>query len=150
MKELGAELETIVNGFIAFAYTYTNPTWQEKSLPHKWSKNEVVGHLVDSANNNIQRFVRGTHEEAFRIVYQQNEWVKVQHYNKVPTKELLVLWKHLNLQIARILAHYPDDKQVVTSDIGQTTPEILTMEQLARGYIDHLRHHLRQIGYDPN
>jgi hypothetical protein len=33
---------------------------EERPAPERWTKKEVVGHLIDSASNNHQRFVRAS------------------------------------------------------------------------------------------
>ena len=40
--------------------------WDYKPFPEKWSKKEVIGHLIDSAQINLQRFTRCTYEENFK------------------------------------------------------------------------------------
>jgi hypothetical protein len=119
--------------------------WNQKIIPGKWSKNEVLGHLIDSANNNIQRFIRGTYEEKFKVVYHQDEWAAASHYNDVPTKELIQLWQLINMQIVRILMHYPADRNEILCDTGKKDVSYCTMEFLATDYIDHLEYHLKQL-----
>ncbi len=45
-----------------------------KLFPNKWSKKEIIGHLINSATNNHQRFVRCQFETIPKIVYDQNKW----------------------------------------------------------------------------
>src|ERR1700748_332617 len=73
--------------------------WDYKPASDKWSKKEVIGHLIDSAQINLQRFVRCTYSENFKLVYDQVEWVEAQHYQEADIDELLILWKALNMQI---------------------------------------------------
>src|SRR5262249_17231536 len=40
----------------------SDATAREPITPGKWSRKEVVGHLIDSASNNHQRFVRGAQD----------------------------------------------------------------------------------------
>ncbi len=44
-------------------------TFSFKATSEKWSKKEIIGHLIDSATNNHQRFVRGQFEETPKIIY---------------------------------------------------------------------------------
>jgi hypothetical protein len=44
-------------------------TFSHKPAPGKWSKKEIPGHLVDSANNNHQRFLRAQFEDVPAIFY---------------------------------------------------------------------------------
>jgi len=119
--------------------------WTLKSAPGKWSKKEIVGHLIDSAQINLQRFIRCTYEENFKLTYEQVEWVKVQHYQDADIADLVGLWELLNLQIIRVLQNYPTDRLTVQCDNSKTTISMHTVEWLAQDYVDHLKHHLRQI-----
>lgn len=51
----------------------------------RWSPREVLGHLVDSASNNHQRFVQASLGEPLRFSgYDQDAWVAVQGYRAAP------------------------------------------------------------------
>jgi hypothetical protein len=54
-----------------------------KPAENKWSKKEILGHLIDSASNNHQRFVRAQFEEHANIFYHQNEWVEIVAINNL-------------------------------------------------------------------
>src|ERR1700745_2033093 len=84
--------------------------WAGRPSSGKWSNKEIIGHLCDSAMINLQRFVRCTYEENFKLIYEQDEWVAVQHYQEMDINDLLKLWRLLNQQIARVLGNYPTDR----------------------------------------
>jgi hypothetical protein len=119
--------------------------WAHKPGPDKWSKKQIIGHLIDSAQINLQRFVRCTYEENFKLTYEQVEWVEAQHYQEAEINELLGLWKLLNLQIARVLTNYPADRLQTKCDSSKTAAALHTVEWLAADYVEHMRHHLKQI-----
>ena len=60
-----------------------------KPSPLKWSQKEILGHLIDSATNNHQRFVRGQFEDKPVIFYDQNQWVAYNHYQETKTEQLI-------------------------------------------------------------
>ncbi|MDB5124245.1 MAG: DinB superfamily protein [Mucilaginibacter sp.] len=119
--------------------------WGFKPSPNKWSKKEIVGHLIDSAQINLQRFVRCTYEDKFKLVYAQEEWVAVQRYQDADIAELLALWRLLNRQIVRVLKSYPPDRVGAQCDNSKTGVSLHTVEWLAQDYVDHMNHHLGQI-----
>ena len=119
--------------------------WTAKPLPDKWSKQEIIGHLIDSAQINLQRFVRCTYEEGFKLTYEQVEWVRAGHYQYAALIDLTVLWEHLNVQIINVLEDYPADRLQAMCDNGKTTVSMHTVEWLAQDYVDHLNHHLKQV-----
>jgi len=73
-----------------------NIDWETKTSPIKWSKKEIIGHLIDSAQVNLQRFIRCTYEENFKLIYEQDEWVAAARYQDADIKEILDLWILLN------------------------------------------------------
>jgi hypothetical protein len=145
MQEQSLRLENLINQAVQTLIHSDIRNWNVRANPDKWSKNELLGHLIDSANNNIQRFVRGTYDENFKVVYHQDEWVKAQHYNESETKYLIHLWQLLNLHIVRILKNYPAKRTKVLCDTGKMEPSLFSMSFLASDYIDHLEHHLIQL-----
>ncbi|BAU54556.1 DinB family protein [Mucilaginibacter gotjawali] len=143
MKEITAQLNKAIEHFLTS--DIQNVNWEIRPGPGKWSAKEVVGHLIDSAQVNLQRFVRCTYQENFKLVYDQVEWVRAQHYQECQLDELLSLWRLLNRQIIRVLENYPADRLQARCDNSKTEQCLHTVEWLAQDYVDHLKHHLDQI-----
>jgi hypothetical protein len=94
---------------------------------------------------NLQRFVRCTYEEKFKLVYEQDEWVAAQRYQEMNIDSLLEFWRLLNSQIVRVLTNYPDDRWQTECDSSKKQVGLHTVQWLAKDYADHLEHHLNQI-----
>ncbi|MBG8554343.1 DinB family protein [Hymenobacter guriensis] len=113
--------------------------------PGKWSRKQVLGHLLDSAVNNHRRFVLcQTEPEPHRMVaYQQDEWVRLGVYQQAPAAELLSFWTLYNEQLMRMIAQIPADalQNQVLFENGYT----VTLGWLIDDYAMHLEHHVRQI-----
>ena len=116
--------------------------FSNKPFPDKWSKKELVGHLIDSAANNHQRFVR-TQFETPAIFYEQDLWVSVQQYQKENIENLISLWEHYNRHLAHIIKNVPDNylAKTTTGRDGKAYTLLFIIED----YISHLEHHLKQI-----
>lgn len=120
-----------------------------KSSPDKWSKKQILGHLIDSASNNHQRFVRGQFTDTLVFPgYTQREWVESQNYTGENWQQLVELWSAYNLHLAHVIAHIPTGKLSVHCKIGEDNP--MTLEAVIADYIRHLEHHLSQLAAAPN
>lgn len=109
----------------------------------KWSKIEILGHLIDSAANNHQRFVRLQFEQEPVIYYEQNEWVKYNYYVQQVPAELIALWKHYNTFLASLIAKIPEDKMHAVCLLRNG--ESVQLSFLISDYIRHMEYHLEQI-----
>lgn len=117
----------------------------QKPAADKWSKKQILGHLIDSASNNHQRFVRAQETEELSFPkYEQKHWVEVQGYDESRWKDLVELWKSYNLHLAQVINRIPDEKLQVSCRIGPSEP--VTLGFLVEDYLIHLKHHLKQLG----
>ncbi len=132
----------------------SNLSGNELSLkPHedKWSKKEIIGHLCDSAINNLSRFVRGQFEkQPFKVIsYNQDKWVKVNHYNEIKIEEIINYWRSLNRQIINVITNIPEDKLAVVCNLGNAAFREVetdkTLLWLIEDYLFHIEYHLRQV-----
>jgi hypothetical protein len=108
----------------------------------KWSKKEILGHLIDSATNNHQRFVRGQFEEGPAIKYDQNKWNEFSFHQLIESRQLISFWTTYNKQLLEIINRIPKNNLARQVKIGDN---FLTLEFLIVDYVQHLEHHLNQI-----
>lgn len=128
-------------------------TWR----PHAtaWSAKQIIGHLIDSAANNHQRFVRSASQPDLVFPgYDQDEWVRTQAYDRAPWHELLSLWRSYNRQLARVMSVVPAEvrtRQHTRHNLHQIgwkpfpADVPATLGDLMEDYVDHLKHHLAQV-----
>ena len=110
----------------------------------KWSPKEVLGHLIDSAANNHQRFIRAQQTDGLTFPgYDQNHWVNSQGYQDADWAHLVTLWTHLNLHLSDVVGRIPPSKYSTQCAIGGSEP--VTLEFLVVDYLRHLQHHMAQI-----
>ena len=128
---------------------------KRRPAPGKWSPREIIGHLIDSASNNHQRFVRMRDRDDLIVDgYEQDAWVAAQRYQDAPWTELVVLWMTYNRHLARLMAATPAAARdrmrpvhnlhlrayrPIPADRG------VTLDYFMNDYVDHLEHHLGQV-----
>ena len=121
----------------------------------KWSRKQIIGHLIDSAANNHSRFVRAQFSDDLVFPgYEQEAWVDSQHYQEKDWHELVQLWKLYNRHILHIMKVTPEDTRmklrskhnlhVIASD-KLSPDEPVTLDWFMRDYVDHMKKHLGQI-----
>ena len=125
-----------------------------RPAPGKWSPREIIGHLVDSASNNHQRFVRGQLQDDLVFPgYAQEDWVRIGRYADAPWDDLVTLWRTFNLQLARVMEAAPEETRRRPrakhsfEEIGVKRPagEPPCLDHIMADYVAHLNHHLTQI-----
>ena len=134
-------LEKIIEDYTPKLKQLSEADLSFKPSPGKWSGKELLGHLIDSAQNNIRRFVMAQYEDKPYIVYAQEEWVVAAGYQNYPHKDLVELWVLINKHLVIILKNIPErslTKEVQTGDLH-------SIKWLAADYNKHLLHHLHQV-----
>ena len=117
----------------------------EKPAPNKWSKKEIMGHLCDSALHNWQRFVyiQNQNEPSKINTYSQDDLVRINNYQNLPTGNIISLWKNLNRQIITVLKSISIEKY--SHPLYLPNGELKDLNYLIEDYLVHLEHHLNQI-----
>jgi hypothetical protein len=140
---LRERLEAVLRSAMPWLVTLSEA---EASVPEqegKWSAKEVVGHLIDSAVNNLGRIIR-LQIEAGQIEagYEQMAWVNLQHYREREWSQVLALWFALNEHMAWTIGHV---EKARLANRGVVEGEALTLGFLIEDYVAHMEHHLRAM-----
>src|ERR1700732_3050836 len=119
MKELSEKLLSVIDTAEPKLRSISASDSAKPILPGGWSRKQVLGHLIDSACNNHQRFVRALLQEELRWPgYDQTGCVKVQHFQDASWSNLTELWTSFNSLLAHVLKHVPDHKRKTQCFIG--------------------------------
>ena len=125
------------------------------TAPGKWSRKEIIGHLIDSAANNHARFVRAQSTDDLLFEgYDQEAWVRAQRYNERRWIDLIQLWHAYNQHLADVMERADPDAltrararhsldRIAFQPLDPSTPA--TLAYVMRDYVAHLKHHLNQI-----
>jgi hypothetical protein len=159
MLEYVAELREAIHGATPVLKAMGEERSRQRPAPGKWCPREVIGHLIDSASNNHQRFVRAQFQEDLVFSgYEQDAWVSVQKYRDAPWEDLIALWSSFNLHIARVMDFVPKDErerprahhnldEIAWNPVPRDRPA--TLDYFMSDYVAHLKHHLAQVGIGP-
>lgn len=144
-----------VEGAAARLVLITEEESERRGADGKWSPKEIVGHLIDSAANNHQRFVRAQFTDDLDFPgYEQEAWVAAQCYQSESWPQLVALWRAYNQHLQHVVSCVSEEKlkqlrarhsldRIAWRLVGADKPA--TLEYLIRDYIAHLKHHLSQI-----
>ena len=113
----------------------------------KWSTKEIIGHLTDSAVNNLARIVRMQAGPERLPGYSQDEWVELQHYSERDWHKVLGLWIALNEHLAWTIRHV---HQPSLANQGSVAGTIVTLGFVIEDYIAHMQHHLISLKVMPS
>jgi hypothetical protein len=143
--QIAAQLHAAVDGAQQWFQGIDETRTTTRLRPDGWCAREILGHLIDSATNNHRRFILGQSIETTRFDgYDQNLWVSRQRYDKVPWRDLVVLWSAYNRHLAHVMTCIPEpaaERQLLATDGLRP----VTLGYVMEDYVVHLRHHLDQI-----
>ena len=145
MNELSENLLRAVKSAEVMLRRVSESESETPVLPGGWSRKQLIGHLIDSASNNHQRFVRAALQPSLDFPgYDQEANVKLQAVQEADWVLLVSLWTTYNLYLAHVIAHLPGSKLDTVCRIGEGEP--VTLRFIATDYLRHLLHHLNQVG----
>jgi hypothetical protein len=138
------KFEQLLNENANYFPTIDNAILEAKN-PGKWSKKEILGHLVDSAIHNLVRFTEINYVEKpyHHRPYSQNDLVNSNQYQEMDINELTQLWLSINKQIIRIFKGVDEnalDYQIILND-----QSVIDLKFLMTDYVAHLEYHIDQI-----
>lgn len=150
MNIVSQRLASIINATYPRLQAISEAHASAKPYPDKWSLKEVLGHLIDSASNNHQRFVRMQEiPNIGSFKYSQLHWVSAQQYHMEPWQDIVGLWYSYNVHLCHVISHVRSNSLSNVCDVGDSQPA--TLELIITDYVRHVEHHLEQIvsGVDP-
>jgi hypothetical protein len=141
--ELSERLATVLRDAMPWLATVSEAEASVAECPGKWSGKQVIGHLIDSAVNNLGRIVRMQieNEQSFSG-YEQMEWVSLQHYAEREWAQVLALWFALNEHVEWTIRHV---EKARLANRGVIEEDTVTLGFLIADYVAHMEHHLRAM-----
>ncbi|WP_430401702.1 DinB family protein [Fluviicola sp.] len=145
MTETTKRLGQLIKSGLDYFSRSSESEMSTKHSPEKWSKKEILGHLIDSGINNLQRFTEiQTENKPYKIrKYKQDELVKSNNYQGAELDELTRLWAALNQRIVKVMES--QTQQTLSYEIQLPDGASSDLRFLMVDYVDHLEYHLKQI-----
>lgn len=145
MTETINKLEHLLKSGLDYLSQSSESEMSHKLSAERWSKKEILGHLIDSGINNLQRFTEIQFEDKpYKIrKYKQNELVKVNDYQNSKTHEIVEFWLSINNRIKNLIEFQTEKTLNYKIELERDT--ISDLRFLMKDYVDHLEHHLNQI-----
>jgi hypothetical protein len=155
MQEFLEDFRQTISGAFAQLQKISAEESQVPRAEGKWSPKEIIGHLIDSASNNHQRFVRAQFTDDLVFAgYEQEGWVRVQNYQGEEWADLVQLWRLYNQHLVHLISLVPEETRMklrykhnlheLASD-SLKEDEPVTLDWFMRDYVEHLKKHLKQI-----
>lgn len=140
-QALEAMLDGVLPDLSAMSDDEASARWRGEGT---WSRKEILGHLIDSAVNNHQRFIRATIDGHYEGPgYKQVEWVQAGAYQSLDWGSILRVWHTCNLLLAHVLRNLPAERLSAQVTLEGHTP--VTLSFVAEDYVTHAEFHLKQI-----
>lgn len=142
--QLSSHLSSLLETLKPLFAQASDSHWSYASAPGKWTRLEILGHLVDSAANNHQRFVRALSQPSLEWPgYDQEAHVRVQRFAQADPRLVQNVFFAFNFHLAWLFGQFPPEKLATPCKVGDAP--LMSLEDLALDYVAHLEHHLRQI-----
>jgi hypothetical protein len=139
-------LASVVAAALPHLSAITEDSASLKPATNRWSKKEILGHLIDSAANNHQRFMRLQLAPEISLPdYEQDNWVRLNRYQQASWTDIITLWSTYNRHLATVIQSLDDS---ALGHVWHSPEGDVTLEFIATDYVRHLKHHLSQIGIE--
>jgi hypothetical protein len=139
-REFRAEIERLRTALLALSPALADTPWRAGG----WTRKQIVGHLLDSAANNRQRFVRAAIDGHYAGPgYAQDAWVAAHGYSDASWETLLRWWQAEHEILTTLVDRIPEQRLEAMCVVGDDTP--VTLRFLIEDYLSHHRHHFAQL-----
>jgi hypothetical protein len=119
--------------------TGSEPLADIRLAPDKWTLKEMIAHLIDSASNNHQRFIRLQLEAALVFPkYDAEEWKNVTRIQSFDYQTLVTLWKTYNALILHLIENM---NPATLGHVWRREDKDLSLEALIHDYFAHMELH---------
>ena len=110
---------------------------------------QILGHLVDSASNNIHRIIHLQYRENpcsfpnYATNGNNDRWIAIQDYEHENWHQLVQLWKYTNLHLIHVIRNVDPGK--LNNQWISSETKLITLRENIEFYPQHFELHLTEI-----
>jgi hypothetical protein len=110
---------------------------------------QIVGHLVDSASNNIHRIVHLQYQPSplifpdYANLGNNDRWIAIQNYQDEKWTDLIQLWKFSNIHLIHVINNVNKDK--LNNEWITALNKKVSLRTMIIDYLRHFKLHLDEI-----
>src|SRR5580658_886355 len=124
--ELAQKFRADLDGISATLHSVPPQLADTPWRPGGWTRKQIVGHLLDSAANNRQRFVRAAIDGHYTgPQYDQDGWVATHGYALKSWSTLLGWWETEHEILAAAVDGIPEERLEASCIVGDDAPVTL-------------------------
>lgn len=139
-QQFRSDLDEVHRELVSVPAGLADVPWREGG----WTRKQIVGHMLDSATNNRQRFVRAATEGKYKgPQYAQEAWVAAHGYTGQSWETLLGWWEAEHEILIAVVDQIPEDRLEASCVVGGDAA--VTLRFLIEDYVQHQRGHLKQL-----
>ncbi len=110
---------------------------------------QILGHLIDSASNNIHRVVHLQYQESpltfpnYATFGNNDRWIAIQNYQHEDWNNMIQLWKYSLLHFCHVINSLNNNK--LENEWISGPGKIITLRAMILDFPGHLKLHLNEI-----
>ncbi len=148
-KENNQELLRLVQEYEPKLLNLSEEVITKRRNSQNRSIKQILGHMVDSASNNIHRIVHLQYQPS-PLIYpdyanlgNNDRWIAIQNYQEENWEDLIQLWKYSNLHIIHVINNVNTEK--LDNPWITALNEKVTLKEMIVDYLSHFKLHIKEI-----
>lgn len=121
----------------------------ERKNSQNRSIRQILGHLVDSASNNLHRIVHLQYRENpmsfpnYATEGNNDRWIAIQDYQHEDWPDLVQLWKYANLHLVHVIRRV--DQTKLDNQWQSSETRLISLRENIEYYPQHFELHLKEM-----
>ena len=150
-KQVNNEIHHIINKWEVILNGLSHQTITTYKNKQNRTIKQILGHLIDSATNNIHRIIHLQYQNTpyrfpdYACNGNNDRWISIQNYQEAAWCNLIEHWKYSNFHLCHIINNV--NESMLDNSWISGTEEQVTLEDMILDYIVHMKLHINEIQY---